>query len=113
MTSVPRSGLPDVVTVPPAPALAFAASERPEAQAALARLTARYGQAAEADADVIVALGGDGFMLETLHRNLTRGMPVYGMNRGSVGFLLNDYDEDGLIARIAELHSYDVPAITV
>ena len=102
MTSGPGSGLPDVVTVPPAPALAFAASERPEAQAALARLTARYGQATEAGADVIVALGGDGFMLETLHRNLTRGLPVYGMNRGSVGFLLNDYDEDGLIARIAE-----------
>lgn len=86
----------------PAPRLAFSASDRPEAQAALARLTARYGQVDERDADVIVALGGDGLMLETLHRNLDRRTPVYGMNRGSVGFLLNDYLEDDLPDRVAE-----------
>ena len=80
---------------------AFAASERPEAQTAMARLTQLYGQAPEAEAEVIVALGGDGFMLETLHRNLGRRTPVFGMNRGSVGFLLNDYDEEGLAERIA------------
>ncbi|HEV2080869.1 MAG TPA: NAD kinase [Brevundimonas sp.] len=84
------------------PVLAFAASDRPEAQAALARLTSRYGQVDESEAEVIVALGGDGLMLETLHRNLGRRTPVYGMNRGSVGFLLNDYAEDGLPERVAQ-----------
>ncbi len=87
---------------PPVPTLAFAASDRPEAQAARDRLTQQYGSVPSAQADVIVALGGDGFMLETLHENLERRTPVYGMNRGSVGFLMNDYEEDGLLARIAE-----------
>jgi NAD+ kinase len=64
-------------------------------------LVARYGSAAEEEADMVVALGGDGFMLETLHRFLRRGLPVYGMNRGSVGFLMNDYREDDLPARLA------------
>ena len=81
--------------------LAFAASDRPEAREALDRLRARYGCTDEADADVIVALGGDGFMLEMLHRHLGTGRPIYGMNRGSVGFLMNDYDEDDLPERIA------------
>ncbi len=89
------------MTIPAKPALAFTASERPEAQASCERLVARYGAVKEAEADVIVALGGDGFMLETLHRNLARPTPVYGLNRGSVGFLMNDYDEDDLYARIA------------
>ncbi len=81
--------------------LAFVSSDRPEAQAARVALAARYGAAPEAEADVIVALGGDGQMLETLHGNLKRRTPVFGMNRGSVGFLMNDYGEDDLIARIA------------
>ena len=81
--------------------IAFCASDRPEAAQACDRLSERYGQAPEAQADVIVALGGDGFMLETLHANLMRKIPVYGMNRGSVGFLMNDYDEDDLPERIA------------
>jgi len=80
--------------------LAFVASERPEAQAARVQLERRYGQIPEDEADAIVALGGDGFMLETLHRTLTSGKPIYGMNRGSVGFLMNDYAEDGLVERI-------------
>jgi len=84
-----------------APRLAFLASDRPEARAARAALVNRYGEAPESDADVIVALGGDGFMLETLHRALASRRPVYGMNRGSVGFLMNDYDESGLLDRIA------------
>jgi NAD+ kinase len=84
-----------------APRLAFLASDRPEAQAARAALAGRYGEAAESDADVVVALGGDGFMLETLHRALASRRPVYGMNLGSVGFLMNDYDELGLLERIA------------
>ena len=82
--------------------LAFVASDRPEAQQARERLMARYGSVDVDQADIIVALGGDGFMLETLHADLSRRTPVYGMNRGSVGFLMNDYDEDDLPARIAE-----------
>ena len=81
--------------------LAFAASDRPEAQAARAALAARYGAVPEAEADVIVALGGDGQMLETLHGNLERRTPVFGMNRGSVGFLMNDFEEADLPERIA------------
>jgi len=81
--------------------LAFVASDRPEAQAALTQLAARYGDAPEAEADAIVALGGDGFMLETLRRTMAVARPVYGMNRGSVGFLMNDYAEDDLLSRIA------------
>ncbi|HEY8614700.1 NAD kinase [Phenylobacterium sp.] len=80
--------------------LAFTASDRPEAQDARAALARRYGEAAEAEAQVIVALGGDGFMLETLHRHMETGKPIYGMNRGSVGFLMNEYSEDGLLERI-------------
>jgi NAD+ kinase len=82
--------------------LAFCASDRPEAQEARARLAARYGAVDEAAADVIVALGGDGFMLETLRRTMELSRPVYGMNRGSVGFLMNDYVEDDLHGRIAQ-----------
>ena len=82
--------------------LAFAAGDRPEAQVARSRLATRYGEVAEAEADAIVALGGDGFMLEVLHRHLERSPPVYGMNFGSVGFLMNDYVEDDLPARVAE-----------
>ncbi len=80
--------------------LAFASDNRPEARAAHERLARRYGDVGEADADVLVALGGDGFMLETLHRNLPGSKPIYGMNRGSVGFLMNEYGEDGLLERI-------------
>ena len=81
--------------------LAFAASDRPEAQEALARLQGRYGQSPLEDAQVVVALGGDGFMLETLHKTLRLDHPIYGMNCGSVGFLMNDYQEEGLVERIA------------
>jgi len=77
------------------------AGQSAEAQKARAALVARYGSASEDEADMVVALGGDGFMLETLHRFLRRGLPVYGMNRGSVGFLMNDYREDDLPARLA------------
>lgn len=78
----------------------FVASETPVAQDALARLTGRYGQTALTGADVIVALGGDGLMLSTLQRNT--GLPVYGMNRGTIGFLMNDYAEDDLPDRILQ-----------
>lgn len=81
--------------------ITIVAAEDAEAQEALARLTKRYGNADEADADIVVALGGDGFMLQTLHRHIGRAVPIYGMNRGSVGFLMNAYDEDGLMERLA------------
>jgi len=85
----------------PAKKLAFVASERPEAQAVRARLAALYGDVPESEAEVIVALGGDGFMLETLHRNLAAPTPIYGMNQGSVGFLMNEYSDEGLLERIS------------
>jgi NAD+ kinase len=82
--------------------IAFLASTTDVAAAARARLVARYGDAPPEEAAVVVALGGDGGMLETQHRLLGRNLPVYGMNCGSVGFLMNDYREDGLLQRLAE-----------
>ena len=81
--------------------IAFVASDAPQAQQALAELQARYGKAAPEQADIIVPLGGDGFMLETLHRYRERKVPFYGMHRGSVGFLMNDYRAEGLKERLA------------
>ncbi len=80
--------------------LAFTASARPEAQEALRRLRHTYGESGEADADIIVALGGDGHMLDTLRKRLKDKKPVYGMNRGTIGFLMNEYAEDALIDRL-------------
>jgi NAD+ kinase len=80
--------------------LSFTASARPEAQQALIRLRHTYGDVGEADADIVVALGGDGHILETLRRRLKDKKPVYGMNRGTVGFLMNDFTEDGLVERL-------------
>ena len=80
--------------------LAFVASEHSEAKAAKARLEAAYPPVPTAEAEVVVALGGDGFMLETLHRFMDQGVPIFGMNRGSVGFLMNTYSEEGLIDRL-------------
>jgi NAD+ kinase len=82
-------------------AIGFTASAAPEAQAALAALVARYGQRPLAEASVIVALGGDGFMLQTLHETQALAKPVYGMNCGTIGFLMNSYAEDGLPERVA------------
>ena len=81
--------------------IAFVASPIAEAQEARARLAQRYGDAAPADADVIVALGGDGLMLQTLHAFMTSGKPIYGMHRGTVGFLMNEFREDSLAERLA------------
>ncbi|MFO1184060.1 MAG: NAD kinase [Bauldia sp.] len=80
--------------------LAFLASDAEESQASRARLARTYGDAAADKADVIVALGGDGFMLQALRRFMNTGKPIYGMNRGSVGFLMNEYREDDLPRRI-------------
>lgn len=80
--------------------IAFVASDVAEATTARARLIERYGNAEPHEADAIVALGGDGLMLETLHRYINDRIPIYGMNRGSVGFLMNEYKEDDLIERL-------------
>jgi NAD+ kinase len=88
--------------------IAFAASDAEEAQAALKTLRARYPNVEPEEADVIVALGGDGLMLETLHRHLDRAVPIYGMNRGTIGFLMNEYREDDLMERLNAAHRADL-----
>jgi NAD+ kinase len=81
--------------------IAFVTSAIPEAEMARDALARRYGDVPPADADVIVALGGDGLMLQTLHNFMEAGKPIYGMNRGTVGFMMNEYREDALIERLA------------
>lgn len=90
-TSVRRPGGP----------ICFLSSQTPAAQAAREALVERYGETPLDQASVIVALGGDGFMLETLHATQHRDLPVYGMNRGTVGFLLNEFALENLPERIA------------
>ena len=82
--------------------IAIVASDTAEAETAARRLRDRYGSVAAEEADAIVVLGGDGQMLQTLHTYMNTGTPIYGMNRGSVGFLLNEYREDDLPRRLAE-----------
>jgi NAD+ kinase len=88
--------------------IAFVASEVPQAQDALRELNSRYGGVEPEKADVIIALGGDGFMLETLHRYLHRQVPFYGMHRGSVGFLMNGYGASALKERLARAQSVTI-----
>ncbi|HET7358768.1 MAG TPA: NAD kinase, partial [Rhodanobacteraceae bacterium] len=85
--------------------LAVVASEAPAAQQAAEALAGRYAQVAVEDAECIVALGGDGFMLRTLHRYLALGIPVYGMKLGRVGFLMNQHHADDLEGRIGRAHT--------
>lgn len=97
--------------------LSFAASPTQQAQEALPALMDRYGSVAQEDADVIVALGGDGFMLQTLHNTQHLAAPVYGMNRGTVGFLMNEFQPDGLTARLeaaeeAKINPLSMRAVT-
>ncbi|MEM6677027.1 MAG: NAD kinase [Pseudomonadota bacterium] len=82
--------------------LSIVASEAVDAQEACAILRSRHGHVPLEEADVIVALGGDGLMLQTLHATIGRSTPVYGMNRGTVGFLMNQFEMEGLEARLAE-----------
>ncbi len=84
--------------------IAFVASAVPEAQAALAQLRQLYGDCAPAEADVVVALGGDGLMLQTLHQHMRTGKPIYGMHRGTVGFLMNEYSARDLQGRLSAAH---------
>jgi NAD+ kinase len=85
----------------PTRTIAFISSGAKEADEALKTLVRLYGNAPPEEADVIVALGGDGLMLQTLHRTINAPKPIYGMNRGSVGFLMNEYSEHGLRERLA------------
>jgi len=82
------------------PLLAFVSAATAVAREARAALEKRYGAVKPAEADIIVALGGDGLMLQALHRNIKRRTPIYGMNLGTVGFLLNTYCEVGLLQRL-------------
>jgi NAD+ kinase len=83
-------------------ALHFVAADTSEAQAALTALRALYKDSGPEKADIVVALGGDGFMLQTLHAFLGKGKPIYGMHLGSVGFLMNEYREAGLEQRLEQ-----------
>lgn len=81
--------------------LHFVATPVPEAQSALTNLRQQYDDSGPEAAEVVIALGGDGFMLQTLHTFLGQGKPIYGMNLGSIGFLMNEYNEAGLPERLA------------
>lgn len=80
--------------------LHFVASKTPEAQAAKKRLSKLYGDADSGQADIIVTLGGDGMMLRTLHKYMDLAKPIFGMHRGSIGFLMNEYNEKDLLSRL-------------
>lgn len=96
--------------------IAILAAPAAEAEQARDQLVATYGNVPVDDADVVIALGGDGMMLHTIHDLLDRNVPIYGMNRGSVGFLMNEYAEEGLVERLdraelIELHPLKMQAI--
>ncbi|RME64000.1 MAG: NAD kinase [Alphaproteobacteria bacterium] len=80
--------------------IAIIASSSEPAQAAYRELSERYEQVSTADADAIVALGGDGFMLQTVHETIGMGKPIFGMNRGTIGFLMNEYSPTNLLGRL-------------
>lgn len=81
--------------------IAFVAGPSAEAQAALAQLATLYGNCDPEQADIVVALGGDGLMLQTLHEHMHTGKPIYGMHRGTVGFLMNEFSTHDLSARLS------------
>ncbi|MGZ6008562.1 MAG: NAD kinase [Rhizomicrobium sp.] len=91
-----------------APSLHFVAAAAPDAQAALAIMRQRHKDSGAESADIVVALGGDGFMLQTLHSFIGKGKPIYGMNLGSVGFLMNEFRESDLLDRLAAAESAQV-----
>lgn len=105
------------MTLPAEPKIAFLASSTPEAQSALAELTSTRAHHQPENADVICALGGDGFMLQTLHQYAESGLPVFGMKLGAVGFLMNQYRAEDLLDRLraaepAVLRPLEMVAIT-
>ena len=90
--------------------IAFVASSAESAQQALRQVEKRYGNMQVEDSDAVVAIGGDGFMLQTLHRNMCYNKPTYGLMQGSIGFLMNQYQDDSFLperlarAKVTELH---------
>lgn len=86
----------------------FIASDTEEAQSAKENLIQQYGQVSPDDAEVLVVLGGDGTLLESLRRNHEKNKPIFGMNCGSVGFLLNPYSDEDLISRIQNAHEIGI-----
>ncbi|MBP8097941.1 MAG: NAD kinase [Arenimonas sp.] len=103
--------------MPAEPKIAFLASSAPEAQSALGELTSVHAQHQPENADVICALGGDGFMLQSLHQHADSGLPVFGMKLGAVGFLMNQYRAEDLLDRLraaepAVLRPLEVVAVT-
>ena len=90
------------------PSVAIVATDSEPAQAGLESLRKQYGHVTPEEADIIVALGGDGFMLETLHTYMPLSKPVFGMHRGTVGFLMNEYQENGLPSRLAKADKVDL-----
>ncbi len=88
--------------------IAFCASDSPKAQRAMKKLIQKYGQSDFATAQIVVALGGDGFMLQTLHKTMDYKIPVYGMHCGSVGFLMNDFHDKDLIERLIKARPKDI-----
>jgi NAD+ kinase len=104
------------VTGSPPPPIAVVAAETDTAQQALEELCDRYPCVPPERAEIIIPLGGDGFMLETLHRFRSKGVPIFGMHRGSVGFLMNPYRPDGLVERLSAaqpvvLHPLEMTAV--
>lgn len=93
--------------------IAFVSSGTPEADRAAESLRTRYGNVLLEQADVVVALGGDGLMLQTLHRVMDLHIPVYGMNFGSVGFLMNEFSAEKLNQRIAAANATDIYALSM
>ena len=91
-----------------APTFAFIAADSAEAREAESRLVARYGRRSPDDADILVVLGGDGTMLQALHRVIAAPKPIFGMHCGTVGFLMNRYDEVDLPARLAAARRTDL-----
>ncbi|HEY0919833.1 NAD kinase [Devosia sp.] len=93
--------------------ISFVSSGTPEADAAAAALRSRYGEVGFDNAEVVVGLGGDGLMLQTLHRVMDRNVPVYGMNFGTVGFLMNEYAADRLVERLRAAKATDIHPLTM
>ncbi|MEM7426921.1 MAG: NAD kinase [Pseudomonadota bacterium] len=98
-----------------AQAISFIASDAPEAQEALEEFSRRFDAVAAEEADVIVAFGGDGFMLQAMHSFVSSGKAIYGMNRGSVGFLMNEFSPENLMRRLGragltEVHPLEMRA---
>ncbi len=111
------AGSPPDLPLVPLDRIRFVAAQTATATAALARLASRYGNAAMTDAQAVVALGGDGHLLETMHAQTGQSVPIYGMNCGSVGFMMNAFNEDDLPRRLAEaqaaiLHPLRMRAVT-